>query len=84
MSICPFKKYSEIFGRVDEGIHRFRILDTPVVDFVLTFLLAMLITWLTKIPLVITTLGCFLLGIIIHILFGVNTPVLTWLGIECL
>ena len=54
MSICPFKKYNEIFGKVGEGIHRFRILDTPVVDFVLTFLLAMLITWLTKIPLVIT------------------------------
>ena len=83
MTVCPFKNYSEIFGRVGEGVHRFRILDTPVVDFILTLLLAMLITWLTKIPLVITTIVCFLLSIIIHILFGVNTTVVKWLGIKC-
>ena len=83
MTVCPFKKYSEIFGRVGEGVHRFRILDTPVVDFVLTLLLAMLITWLTKIPSVITTIVCFLVGILIHILFGVNTTVVKWLGIKC-
>ena len=83
MTVCPFKKYSEIFGRVGEGVHRFRILDTPVVDFVLTLLLAMLITWLTKIPLVITTIVCFLVSILIHILFGVNTGVVKWLGIKC-
>jgi hypothetical protein len=83
MTVCPFKKYSEIFGRVGEGVHNIRILDTPVVDFVLTLLLAMLITWLTKIPLVITTIVCFLLSIIIHILFGVNTTVVKWLGIKC-
>ena len=83
MTFCPFKKYSEIFGRVGEGVHRFRILDTPVVDFVLTLLLAMLITWLTKIPLVISTIVCFLVGILLHILFGVNTTVVKWLGIKC-
>lgn len=83
MTVCPFKKYSEIFGKVGEGVHRFRIFDTPVVDFVLTLLLAMLITWLTKIPLVITTIVCFLVSILIHILFGVNTPVVKWLDIKC-
>ena len=83
MSLCPFKKYSDIFGKVGEGVHRFRILDTPIVDFVATIFLAMLITWITKIPLVITVIGCFLLGILLHILFGVMTPVVKWLGIKC-
>jgi len=36
-----------------------------------------------KIPLVLTTIGWFLLGIFFHIIFGVQTDVIKKLGIKC-
>lgn len=81
---CPFKKYSQIFGIPNEGAHSYRFLDTAVVDYILTILLAFFLSYMTKLPLVITTILSFLLGIILHILFGVETNTLKYFGIKCL
>ena len=80
---CPFKKYSGIFGNPSEGIHKYRLLDVALVDYVLTILLAIFLSKLTKIPLVISTIIMFVLGIILHMLFGINTSAVNYLGIVC-
>ena len=43
----------------------------------------MFLTYMTKIPLVLTTIGILILGIIMHYLFGVETNTLKYLGITC-
>jgi hypothetical protein len=81
--MCIFSKYKNIFGEVGKGVHSYRFLNTALVDYSLTILGAILLTYLTDIPLVITTIGLLVLGLILHYLFGVNTNSLKYLGITC-
>ena len=81
--MCIFKKYKDIFGQPGTGAHSWRFLGVAGVDFFLTFIVACLTTYFTKIPLVITTVGWFILAMLVHILFGVQTSTLTWLGFKC-
>jgi hypothetical protein len=76
MEKCPYKY---VFGVPGTGFHAYRFLDTPIGDYLGTILLAMLVTWLTKIPLVITTIGAFVLGIILHMAFCMYTGSELWL-----
>ena len=81
--MCIFKEYKNIFGLVGKGVHKYRFLNAALVDYVLTILGAILLTYLTDIPLVLTTIGLLVLGIILHYLFGVNTNTLKYLDITC-
>jgi hypothetical protein len=83
MNSCPFREFKDMFGRPGKGIHSYRIFDTAIVDYVLSLLGAMLITYLTSVPLVITTICILVLGIIFHILFGVDTAAVAFLGFKC-
>ena len=83
MTKCPLSKYSSLFGEPGKGIHKIRILNTPILDYLLTILAAMLISYLTDIPLVLTTIFMFVFGIFIHMLFGVNTSSVEYLGLSC-
>ena len=80
---CPFSKYKNIFGVPNKGIHKYKILDTAIVDYVGTIFLAMALTKLTKIPLVISTIIMFVVGILFHYLFGVQTGATNFLGLKC-
>jgi hypothetical protein len=80
---CPFKQFSNIFGKPNTGFHSVRFLGTALGDYILTILLAIIITWITKIPLVITTIICLVVGVILHMLFGVNTGAVKFLGLSC-
>ena len=75
-----FCKYSNIFGVAGQGVHKYRLFDVALVDYVSTILLAMIVTKFTKIPLVISTILMFVLGIILHVLFCVNTSAVRYLG----
>ena len=81
--MCIFSEYKNIFGKVGEGVHKYRFLNTAMVDYYLTILFAMLITYITDIPLLLTTAGLLLLSILFHYLFGVQTNTLKYLGIKC-
>ena len=81
--LCPFSAYSTIFGLPGKGAHRFRFLNTAIIDYLLTLFLACVTTYLTLIPLVLSTIGWFILSIIIHMLFGVDTNTLRYLGVVC-
>jgi len=68
--ICQYKY---LFGVPGQGVHKYRFLGTPIVDYVGTIILAMLLTKFTKIPLVLTTIGMFVLGILLHMVFCLRT-----------
>lgn len=62
-----------MFGVPDEGIHKYRLVNTPIVDYVGTIILSMMISYVTDISLVITTILMFVFSIILHYLFDVRT-----------
>ena len=80
---CPLKQFRDIFGKPNTGIHKIKLRDTSMIDYLGTILIAIIICYYTEIPLVITTIFILLLGMILHLLFGVNTSSLKYLGIEC-
>ena len=81
--MCVFKEFSNIFGEARTGVHSLRILDAPIVDHICTILLALFITYISKIPLELTIIVCYILGILCHYLFGVSTNTLNYLNISC-
>lgn len=83
MSVCIFSKYRNFFGIPKEGVHRWQFLGVATVDYLLTLAGAALTTYISQIPLVLTTIGWFLLGIFFHTIFGVQTDVIKKLGIKC-
>ena len=78
----PLKKYKDIFGKPSESIHQYRFLGTAITDYLVTILIAVIITYFTKIPLVLTTIFAFLLGIVLHVIFVVETNTIRYLGIK--
>ena len=83
MSLCPFSKYKDLLGVIGMGVHKYNFLGTSVFDYVLTIIAACVTTYFSKVPLVLTTIAWFVMGIIMHVLFGVETGTLTYLGISC-
>lgn len=81
---CPFKELKNLFGVEKKGIHKYRFTeDTALLDYFITIIGCLIISHFTKIPLVLITIIVLLLGILIHLLFGVQTNTLTYLGIQC-
>jgi len=75
MSFCPFKAYSEIFGKPKQGVHSYRILDLAIADIIMTIIGAIIISLIFKINFFLTLIFLFLLGIVLHRLFCVNTTI---------
>jgi len=80
---CPFIAYRDIIGKPGEGIHAYKFKGTSIIDFIVTIAGAFLLTYLTDIPLVLTTIGLLILGIFLHILFGVPTHVVRFMKLGC-
>ena len=75
-------KYKDIFGKPKQGAHQYRFLNTALVDYVFTIIGAIILTYFSGIPLVLTTIILFILGIVLHVLFGVPTNTTKYLGIH--
>lgn len=76
------KKHRDIFGKPRKGVHSLRIMDVAIVDYVGTIGIAFLLRYLTKVPIEICTIGAFILSILAHIVFGVDTATNKWLKKE--
>ena len=76
MSLCAYKN---VFGVPRSGIHSWRFLDTAMVDYLGTIGLAMIFTRVTKVPLVLSTILMFVLGIVLHWVFCVETNAVKFL-----
>lgn len=70
-------KYANIFGKPKEGVHSIRIFDIAVVDLLLTFVMAFVISRyaLKGKYLILIFIILLLLGILVHRLFCVNTTI---------
>lgn len=72
---CPFKNLSEIFGRPNEGVHSYRFMNLAIVDVLATIIGAFIIARIFNWNFFLTLLVIFILGIILHRLFCVNTTI---------
>ena len=70
MSLCP---YQNIFGKVGEGPHKYRLFGFAIVDTVATLLLAFIIARYTKQDPLLIFLLLILLSIPIHRAFCVES-----------
>lgn len=80
---CPFKRFKDVFGIPGQGVHRYRFLNAALFDYIGTIFLAIILSKFTKIPFVLSTIIMFILGIVLHVLFGVNTETVKFLGLSC-
>ena len=56
MVFCPFAKFKDILGEPGKGIHKYNIMGTAIVDYISTLVLAFVWTYITGLPLVLSTL----------------------------
>lgn len=75
---CPYKY---LFGIPGKGVHAYRLLDTAMVDYTGTLILAALLTKFTQLPLVLSTILMFIIGILLHVVFCVPTGATRYLGL---
>ena len=66
-----FSKYRNIFGEPGKGVHKYRILNTPIVDYLGSLVIAAIISYFSGISLTYTTLTVLIFAIIFHYLFGI-------------
>jgi len=79
MSLC---KYSNIFGKPKEGVHKHRFLGFASVDLFATLLVSYLISLKIKKSIIYIFLILIIISIIVHRIFCVNTT-LTSLIFKC-
>ena len=73
MDLCKFK---DVLGKPKEGFHSLRFLNVAVLDVLGTVFLGFLLTLLFKnLSLTHGTIIMFLVGVILHRLFCVNTTI---------
>lgn len=77
---CAFSQYKDTFGTPGQGLHSYRFLGVAVVDLILSLVLAAVITYLTGFPLILSIVTVLLVGMVLHLMFGVNTSALKYLG----
>ncbi len=70
---CPFKAFKDVFGAAGTGVHRHRFGNVAIVDYVLSLVLAALVSLACNVPLTVTTIGVLALSILAHSLFCVDT-----------
>ena len=72
MNLC---KYKNILGESKKGVHSYRIFNIAVVDVTLTLVASYFISYKTKLTFLQSCLIMFILGIILHRLFCVETTI---------
>jgi hypothetical protein len=76
---CP---YANIIGAPGQGVHATRFLGMALVDWLVTIVLALLFSYFFKINFVYSLLGWFILGEILHYVYGVKSAVLLAINLE--
>ena len=74
---CP---YRDIFGKVGEGAHSYRVFDVAIVDVIFTVIGAAIIHYLMpQYRFIVILTALFAAGIVLHHIFCVRTTVDKWL-----
>ena len=79
---CPFscKKLKKLVGNPGEGIHKARLNDSAMFDYIGTIIIAIIISKFAKTPLVLTTIILFILGELLHMMCGIKTSTVKYLS----
>ena len=72
MNLC---KYKDALGKPGVGIHSYRIFNIAIVDVIMTFIGAFIISYFLNISFIKTSIFLFILGIILHRIFCVKTTI---------
>jgi hypothetical protein len=72
MNLC---KYKNLFGSPGTGAHSYRFLNIAIVDAILTIMAALLFSYFFKISAFYSIIALFILGILVHRLFCVETTI---------
>ena len=80
---CSLSKYKDLFGASGTGVHSYRFMGVALVDTLVTILIAMGITLVFKVPLDLSIIGMLVISLLIHMVFGVETGALKYLGFSC-
>jgi len=80
---CPFSNFNNLLGVPNKGIHSYRFGYIAIVDYVLSILLASVLSYICAIPLDLMTIFVFIIALLLHLLFGVNTATINYLGLSC-
>ena len=81
--VCPFKGFNGIFGLPGQGVHKYTLFNVIVIDNLLTIAIAAFVTYQYDVPFPLSIIGTYIVSIVIHMLFGVQTKTMTYLGIRC-
>jgi len=81
--ICPFKQFNDIFGLAKQGVHQHKVLNVIMIDNLMTIAGAIFVTYQFDVPFPLSIISLYVIGILFHMLFGVQTETLTYLGIKC-
>lgn len=68
-------QYKDLFGKVNEGFHSYKIFNIAIIDVLLTIIFAVIISHYSTIPLLNMMLILFVISMILHRLFCVRTTV---------
>lgn len=72
MNLC---KYSKVLGIPKQGIHRYRLFNLAIMDVIMTIIAAWIISYTWKLVFLHVLIGLFIIGILLHRLFCVNTTI---------
>jgi hypothetical protein len=76
---CP---YANALGVPGEGVHAARVFGMAFNDWLMTALLAAVLAWFFNIPFLYTLLGLFVVGEVLHYVYGVKTAFLRGVGLD--
>lgn len=76
---CPYKY---ILGIPEKGFHATRLFGFALNDTLGTIALAFIVTYIYRVSLWKSLVGMFVLGEVLHYLFGVQTAFLTSIGVK--
>jgi len=76
---CP---YANILGEPNKGVHSIRLFGLSVIDIILTIIGAYVISKAYNIDFWQSLLGFFVLGEVLHYIFGANTAFLQMINLS--
>ena len=80
---CPFSVWKDIAGKPGTGSHIPTLLNVILLDNIVTIFAAIVVTYQFEIPFPVSIIGIYMIAILFHMLFGVQTQTLTYFGIRC-
>jgi hypothetical protein len=76
---CP---YATALGIRGQGVHSSRILGLALNDIIATIVVAIITSYVFNISFLYSLIGWFILGEVLHIVFGVDTAFLELIGLK--